>query len=532
MDAALEKQLQKGWDSACRVLFGRELEGELSDYEAYLARLVAPTARRKSHISGKEVTLASDSYPKNARFVSAEEAVQNRKYGLSINDIKDIDSLLAALSEKCEYSGNRRLGNTAFAESSDIVADAQYIYSSSKIERCSNVAKSNMIRDGSKYAFGCQWFAKSEFMIQVHGAHTVKRAFESYYVTTGSDTYFCYSCVGCHDLLFSFGQRNASYRIGNLQMQKGEYAKLKKKLLDEVADELEGKKTFPSLLSIVPDAVPKSLPKITPVPPKDVHDLSPMRKSFASTYNIIFKRQPKHALESYKEWLLVGGANVEKYRTAFGAFTCCPTSHCHMGFLPRKRLATVPEMLELGKIPMPEEASKSLGSIMKWAEGSFFFTGEFYDGNNRNVNETPCAYNAVNALGGFDVTNTDNAAYCAIALDSKHIHGGSWILESEFCIRCFDSTYLSRCLEMDFCTKCSDCCFCHNCEGLTDCMFCFNMKGARHCIGNTQLTREEYVKARDAILAKLAGELDATRGLRMSIYNIGAQQGNKRSDGK
>ena len=77
---------------------------------------------------------------------------------------------------------------------------------------------------------------------------------------------------------------------------------------------------------------------------------------------------------------------------------------------------------------------------------------------------------------------------------------------------------------MDFCTKCSDCYFCHNCEGLTDCMFCFNMKGARNCIGNTQLTREEYVLARDALLKRMADELDRTRGLKMSIYNIGAKR--------
>jgi len=524
MDAQLERQLQKGWDGTCRVLFGRELEGALSDYDAYLARLVTPQAKRKSHLSGKEVTLASDSYPKNARFVSAEEAVQNRKYELSINDIKDIDSLLVALSEKCEYSGNRHLGNTAFAEASDIVADSQYVYGSSKIERCSNVATSNMIRDGSKYAFGCQWFAKSEFMIQVHGAHTVKRAFESYYVTTGSDTYFCYSCVGCHDLLFSFGQRNSSYRIGNLQVEKGKYAELKKKLLSEVADELEREKTFPSLLSIAPNTLPKNIPKISPVPPKDVHDLAPIRKSFASAYSIIFKRQPKHALEEYKEWLLRNGANIEKHSTAFGNTTYCPTNHCHIGFLPRKRLVTVPEMLELGKIPTPRQAAETLGSMMKWVEGNFFFTGEFYDGNNRNVNETPCAYNAVNALGGFDVTNTDNAAYCAIALDSKHIHGGSWVLESEFCIRCFDSTYLARCLECDFCTKCSDSYFCHNCEGLSDCMFCFNMKGARYCIGNTQLSKEEYMKARDALLKRMTGALDAKCALPYSIFSIGARK--------
>jgi hypothetical protein len=54
-------------------------------------------------------------------------------------------------------------------------------------------------------------------------------------------------------------------------------------------------------------------------------------------------------------------------------------------------------------------------------------------------------------------------------------------------------------------------------------MFCFNMKGARFCIGNTQLTKEEYLSARDALLSKLADELDKNGKLKMSIYNIGAK---------
>jgi len=60
---------------------------------------------------------------------------------------------------------------------------------------------------------------------------------------------------------------------------------------------------------------------------------------------------------------------------------------------------------------------------------------------------------------------------------------------------------------------------------LTDCMFCFNMKGARYCIGNTQLTKEEYMKARDALLKRMAGELDAKCALPYSIFTIGASHG-------
>jgi hypothetical protein len=53
-------------------------------------------------------------------------------------------------------------------------------------------------------------------------------------------------------------------------------------------------------------------------------------------------------------------------------------------------------------------------------------------------------------------------------------------------------------------------------------MFCFNMKGARYCIGNSQLSREEYHAVRDALLSRVADELDSCCKLSLSIYNIGA----------
>jgi len=114
MDAGLSRQLQKDWDATCRVIFGTEL-GRLPDFLPYLSYYAPPSSKRKSRVSGKEVSLATDRYPKNARFVSDGEVEHNQKYALSVNDIKDIDSLLRALSEKCDYSGNRLLGNTALA---------------------------------------------------------------------------------------------------------------------------------------------------------------------------------------------------------------------------------------------------------------------------------------------------------------------------------------------------------------------------------------------------------------------------------
>jgi len=530
MDKELSRQLQKGWDATCRVVMGKEI-GQLEDYTGWLSSQMQMPSREKSGITGKEVILASGLYPKTARFASAEEVVQNRSYAISINDIKDLDTLLPALAERCEYSGNRFLGNTAFVDSSDLITNSQYVARSANVEKSSHVYLSWMIRKDSKYVFGSDWLAQGEFLIRVDGAHTLKRSLEAHYCVSSSDMHYCSSCIGCHDLMFSFGQRNKSHMIGNLALPKEKYAAIKAGLLGELAARLQKDKKLPALYSLVPNTTHAKRPAITPANFPDEKKPGLVRKGFAKTYAIIFKRQPRHEMEEYGGWLEEHTVTVENVKTPFGCTTPCPTNWAYFGELPRKRVVSIGELLELGKHPMREGNEKSLQGVLGWVAENFFFTAEFYDGINQNINETPCAYNAVNTYMGFDATSVENEAYSSCALNSKYVYGGTWILESEFCIKCYNSNFLTRCLEMDGCTKCADCYFCHNCEGLSDCMFCFNMKGARHCIGNTQLTREEYIKARDAILAKLADEMGRARGLKMSIYNIGASHG-KRSDGK
>ena len=467
MDAELSRQLQKGWDSTCRVIFGQEM-GELSDYSKYLAKWNMKSAKANSCISGKEVTLVSSDYPKSARFVSADEISLNRDYSLSINQIKDLDSLLAALSEKCEYAGNRRLGNNMLVESSDVVTDSQYVFASTNIEKSACVYQSFMIRKDSKYSFGSGWLAKGEFVLRCLGAHTIKRCFESHYAVSSSDLYYCHSCVGCHDLLFSFGQRSASYKIGNLALPKDKYRKIKANLVSEMAGRLKQDKALPLLIELASGAPAAHLPKISPIEPKDEKNMGTIRKGFANTYGIILKRQPKHSLEEYGRWLSDKSIAVEPCTTPYGRKATRAKDFTWMRIIPDSRLVSVFELLEIGKHPMPEQAASSLDRVFSYMRDNLFATCEFFDGENFNVNETPCTYGAVGTYRAFDATDAENVAYTSIALNTKFVYGGNWLLESEFCMNCSYSNHLARCLEMDFCTKCSDCHFCHNCEGLSD----------------------------------------------------------------
>jgi hypothetical protein len=310
--------------------------------------------------------------------------------------------------------------------------------------------------------------------------------------------------------------------IGNIQLEKSKYAEIKAKLIGEIAERLEKDKSFPSLFSLVPNSTP-ALPKIQPTEPKDEQKPEVISKGFSSTYQILLKRAPKRKMEDFAHWLEEGGIRASIMQSPYGTKIAIAENYNMYEKMPRKRIVSLAEILELGKIEMDKTCLEGLDGALASVKKHFYFTSEFTRGNSRNINFTPAAYHAVNTWRGFDSTNADNTAYSTLALNSKYTYGGSWTLESSFCMNCYNSNFLSRCFECDFCTKCADCYFCHNCEGLTDCMFCFNMKGARFCIGNTQLTKEEYLSARDALLSKLADELDKNGKLKMSIYNIGAK---------
>jgi hypothetical protein len=90
--------------------------GDLLEFKDYLKRYTDPIEKRKSAISGKEVTISSNKIPKDAKVIGHDEMKEYEKITaqpLDINKIKDIDSILETLMEKAYYTGNIILGNSS-----------------------------------------------------------------------------------------------------------------------------------------------------------------------------------------------------------------------------------------------------------------------------------------------------------------------------------------------------------------------------------------------------------------------------------
>lgn len=239
--------LNSAFSSTCRVLFGQEIGG-LAEFAPYLQEMVDQPSQAASSVSGKKVFL-SRPYSRDARFIGVSE-LPEKPAALSINDVKDIDSVLAALPEKLSYCGNKNLGTSVKIVESDMCNDSLDVLSSQNVVSSKHVAYSNGVREGEGI-FGCQLGGEVRFSMHSQVFFYSQRCFDAYLCFHSSDLYCCFNCRNCSGAMFSFNQGSKRNMIGNNELPKERYAELKKKLLDEVAEMLKERKSFPSVFDIV-----------------------------------------------------------------------------------------------------------------------------------------------------------------------------------------------------------------------------------------------------------------------------------------
>lgn len=247
-------KLDSAWKSACKVLLGQEI-GELAEFREYLMDMVPPPSCHKSAASGKEVHSSRRCYCENANFARNEELSYNKPFALNINELKDLDTLLPAIAPQVQYVGDKNLGVCANLEKADSCTDCINIFDCHQVLNSENVAYSYSIRK-AKYVFGCDWCGEISFMLRTHGTFKSTRCFETYLGMNSSDLGFSFNCRNCSEMLFCFNQVSKRHMVGNLELPKGKYLALKKKLLGEISSSLSKDKTHPSLFELIGGANP------------------------------------------------------------------------------------------------------------------------------------------------------------------------------------------------------------------------------------------------------------------------------------
>ncbi|MFH0817739.1 MAG: hypothetical protein V1909_03840 [Candidatus Micrarchaeota archaeon] len=512
--------LEQAFATTSKVLFGEEI-GKLDDYKDYLHEMMSPYQMKKSFVSGKDVMISNQYYPKNAKFVSQDEMVRLKFPPLNPNEIKDIDSLFSAVEERIAYCGNKLFGQNYEVNEVDNCVDCNNIFHAHNVREVKYGAYLSYLRE-SEYVFGVWGFPNSRTGMRLSEGVGSTRCFESHYSSDISDMYYAFNCIGCQNGIFAFNLRSKRNVIGNLELPKDEFLELKKKLVSEMADELKRKKTIFSILDVAffgrdKNVIPEEERAYdSPVPER-------IETAFSTTAKLVLGKEHV-GIKKFGPWLLEKSVKVNKIKGAFGSPTYKVQELPIAKDIPGDRLITLDEAFESAKktIDLSENERPTLKELLAKVSKIAYFTEEFVSGQNESCIDTPSLFGGSNIYKCWDTTGgSKNCAYSGGVIRSDYIFGGGLrILDCQFCINCFDSSKLKGCFEVDSSFNTKNSYFCHNVENADNCMFCFNEKGLKYAIGNTTVGREEFERIKKILLEYLNKELGSKKETEASIFAI------------
>ncbi|VVB58099.1 Uncharacterised protein [Candidatus Anstonella stagnisolia] len=524
-------ELEKHWHALARVLFGKEV-GELGGFEPYLRKYLEPVDVRKSAISGKEVVYSKEDYCEDAKAIGFDEIDFRKKFSaLSINDVKDIDSLFEAAGERAVYAGSIIRGNSKFVGKSTTVNDSYFVYGCSDIESSKYVAHSCVIRD-SDTVFGCNTGGMGNYLLHCNGFINLTRCFEVWVGSASSDCFYSHNIDNCHECIFCFNLRSRRFCIGNLEIERSKFLALKGKLLLEIADRLQKEKSAPSLVELtvgckdhsrqVGEALKGKIGKEA----REKQDKGSVEEAFRRASGIIFGK-PLVGMDRHGEWLLRHNKQMRRDISIISGREVLCGDYGARFFLPQNRFIADSEMEVFGEnIRIGEEEAEgiNLGGAAALLGKVAYFNPSILSGQNRNVIECASTIDANSCYRCVSVGQSEKCAYSFVPRQSQYLFGCNWVIRSSFCIKCYDSAKITRCFEVDNATSCSDSYFCHDVENVHNSMFCFNVKNLNYAIGNCEVGREKFLEVKSALQKWMLGKLEKEGGLEMDIFNVGCKK--------
>ncbi len=530
------KEVEDAFASTFKLIFG-QCSNKLEDYKEYLLSAHHPPFIRASCLSKKPIVLSSDRYEESAKFISQDEiAALPKAKPLSINEIKDLDSVVEAMGGRAYYTGNKQFGSSEHISESDNCLDSFFVHGSHTIQASKYVAYSSYVRENSEHIFGGTTMLRSRFLIHCLAADSLTRSFESHFCITSSDLFFCFGCVACSDAMFSFNLHSKRNCIGNLELPKERYLALKKKLVEESREYLEKHKKFYSMFAYpAPTKADLAPLPITRRPANSgpaaagsgpasgpAFDIRPIEQTFASTTKVILGKE-MGPMEKFLPMLNRRTRKIREIRTSFGGKAYC-TDVLMFPYVTPSRLVNNEESQALGErhIALLEGESPALAELLKKISPVLFLRAEFHEGQNSNCAVGQVFYNVSNIYSVYDATLAKNCAYSTMAFHAEAVFGSWRAIHSRFCINCHDCHGLTACMEMDGCANCSSSMFCHNCENLDQCMFCFNVKGMRYAIGNVEVGREKFLQVKKMVQEELVRQLEKDGDIKWDVCSFGA----------
>ncbi len=238
------EELEKSFRSLTRVLLGEELS-DLHSYAGWLQENVRMSTEQKSLVSGKPIYLPYFSFFQETkdRLVSLEELPGLSKKCLEEREVEGlrVSNAPESLRQISCYCPEVHHGQTMNVEKTSLYGESSYGYLVEGMVKSKYCAYCLWPRE-SEHIYGSDFIFSSKFCLKCYKSENLTRCFEVGHSNSCSDCYFCHNCEGLLECMFCFNTKSLRYAIGNVEIGKEGYMKVKKLVLEEIVKKLEKEK--------------------------------------------------------------------------------------------------------------------------------------------------------------------------------------------------------------------------------------------------------------------------------------------------
>ena len=235
-----KEEVEREFSKTTKLVLGAELHG-IDTYKEWLLEHTHTLRRLKSAASGKEVlflpfVVALPELPGN-RLLTMEEALWLGEHSA----ISKEEAAGISMANAHESIGEIGFFPIEFWEGKNVcVTDSymslhtSYCYNTSAMVEAKYCACGMWPRT-SEHCFGFDSLLDCSFCVKCYNSQKLTRCFECDSCNSSSGCYFCHNVENCQDCLFCFNVKNLKYAVGNVEVGKEEYARVKKAALEEIA---------------------------------------------------------------------------------------------------------------------------------------------------------------------------------------------------------------------------------------------------------------------------------------------------------
>ena len=238
-----KKHIEDAFSKTASVVLGKPRSG-VDRYLPWLSQRTNPAEKVPSCLSGKLLLLPDHTHFSQfpaERLLSLEEAEYvAERLKISEDEAEGMDFANAAktISDIAYLSPEWQMGISRDNLECKVEIDSTNCYSGTLPINSKYCAGFYWVRE-SEHIFGGNEVRASAFCMRCYRSERLQRCFEVDSSSDCSDCLFCHNCENVHDSIFCFNAKNLKNAIGNVEIPREEYLKVKARVLAEINAQLD-----------------------------------------------------------------------------------------------------------------------------------------------------------------------------------------------------------------------------------------------------------------------------------------------------